>query len=99
MKPFVGNGEICALDVGFDVGSLRGGIIWSLRKKVKTDRTGPVGPVLSVFNPLTCSNETGRAGGEWSSAVRRGVAAAEGAGRHAGWGGRGRAGGRAEELG
>lgn len=56
-------------------------------------------PVLSVFCPLTCGNETERAGGEWSSAVRRGVAAAEGAGRHAGWGGRGRAGGRAEELG
>jgi len=41
--------------------------------------------------PLTGGNETGRAGGEWSSAVRRGVAAAEGAGRHAGWGGRGTA--------
>ena len=70
-----------------------------LEKKVKTDRTALISAVLSVVCPLTGDNETGRAGGEWSSAVRRGVAAAEGAGRHAGWGGRGQAGGRAEELG
>jgi hypothetical protein len=39
-----------------------------------------------------------RAGGEWSSAVRRGVVAAEGAGQRAlGWGGHGRVGGRAGE--
>ena len=67
-----------------------------LEKEIKTDENRAYRP---VFCPLTGDNETGRAGGEWSSAVRRGVAAAEGAGRHAGWGGRGRAGGRAEELG
>jgi hypothetical protein len=40
--PFVGNGEICALDVGLDVGSL---LVESskLEKEVKTDRTGPAG--------------------------------------------------------
>jgi hypothetical protein len=80
------SGTAARTEACLDVGSLRGGIIWSSRRRSKL-------VLKNVFCPLTCDNETERAGGEWSSAVRRGVADAEGAGRRAGWGGHGRAGG------
>jgi hypothetical protein len=82
----VGNGEMCALGVGlgrwqFHEGSLRcGGIIWSLKMRSKRMKLG----FKALFHPLAGGREAERAGGEWSSTARGGVAAAEGAGRRAG---------------
>jgi hypothetical protein len=62
--PFVGNGEICALNVGLDVGSLRVESSSKLRKRSKRIELPLLGQFYPFSYPLTCGNETERAGGE-----------------------------------